>query len=68
MFFADRLPRSISRLAMHRVPELAALREHMEAAPSGFYLMGYRVTLHGMAYLVAVYSTPSRCKVAITVF
>ena len=44
-FFAVRLPRSISRLAMHRRPKLRELRDALETAASGFYLMGYRVTL-----------------------
>lgn len=44
-FFADRLPRTVSRTAAHRRPHLAALREQMEAAQSGFYLMGSRISL-----------------------
>ena len=44
-FFAVRLPLSISRLAMHRRPKLRELRDTLETAASGFYLMGYRVTL-----------------------
>ena len=45
-FFADKLPRTVSRLAAHRAPELRELREELESRVSGFYLMGSRVTLH----------------------